>query len=60
MPLDDRQETKLQDLMMLLDELSVETDVDGNIEILGALYDLSAKIYERYPELDVEEGQDKE
>jgi len=60
MPLDDRQENKLQDLMMLLDELSVETDVDGNIEILGALYDLSAKIYDRYPELDVGEGQDEE
>lgn len=59
MALDDRQENKLQDLMMLLDELSTATDVDGNIEILGALYDLSAKIYERYPELDVEEGEDQ-
>lgn len=52
MPLDDRQENKLRDLVLLLDELSVETDVDGNIEILGALYDLSAQIYQRYPELD--------
>lgn len=58
MPLDDRQETKLRDLIMLLDELSTETDVDGNIEILGALYDLSAQIYERHPELDV--GEDEE
>lgn len=52
MSLDDRQENKLRDLILLLDELSTETDVDGNIEILGALYDLSAEIYQRYPELD--------
>lgn len=52
MPLDDRQENKLRDLILLLDELSTETDVDGNIEILGALYDLSAEIYQRHPELD--------
>lgn len=52
MPLNDSQENKLQDLIIQLDELSTETDVEGNIEILGALYDLSARIYERYPELD--------
>lgn len=59
MPLNDRQENKLQDLIRQLEELSEQTDIDGNVDILGAIYDLSERIYEQYPELEEEEGEEE-
>jgi hypothetical protein len=55
MALDEKQIDRLQSLLTELGALSVETDEDGNGEMIDSLLELIEDILERYPGLQDDE-----
>jgi hypothetical protein len=48
---------RLQQALNQLDRLSVEVGADGSFTIIEELYLLITKILERYPELELDDGE---